>query len=263
MDYDKKILIPRYYLIYEELYKEIIDGQYQVGDKFPSDTELCERYKVSRGTVREAVKKLFHEGLLVREQGRGTFVTHKPEKIEQDAQQLMGFSELMKMHSIVPTAKVLEQKTITPDKKIKEILKLVDKDKTVKIHRLRYGNNEPLIVERSYFVYDLFQQILKYDLEKESIYEVMYRETSLRLGSAHQTIEAIAASPVDSILLKIESGLPLLLIKRIIMTKEGKYFQYSEDIYRSDKLNFITQTADYESLQNNLQLSTIKQDTKK
>jgi GntR family transcriptional regulator len=67
-------LIPRYYQLKEILVSRIESGEFQVGNKFPTDEELCAEYQLSRGTVRRALDMLVEEGKLRREQGRGTFV---------------------------------------------------------------------------------------------------------------------------------------------------------------------------------------------
>ncbi|MFW6374406.1 MAG: GntR family transcriptional regulator [Thermodesulfobacteriota bacterium] len=110
MDIIRRDMTPRYYKIYEELHKSLTQGKYKEGDRFPSEHELCQRYQVSRGTVREAMKLLFQEGLVKREQGRGSFVTLK-HKIEQNARRLMGFTELMRRHGKQASAKLLEVRT--------------------------------------------------------------------------------------------------------------------------------------------------------
>jgi GntR family transcriptional regulator len=240
---------PRYYLIYQDLYRDIAGGAYQVGQKLPSEAELCEHYKVSRGTVREAVKMLFQQGLLIREQGRGTFITNR-DKIGQDAFRLMGFTELMERHQKEPGGKLIDLEIQKPNPTVQTLLQLDEGAEVVRVERLRMGDDEPLIIERSYFVHALFSPLLDFDLEKESIYALLLRETDLRLGDAEQTIEAVAASPADADLLKIAAGSPLLLIKRRIKTEEGRYFQYSEDSYRSDKLKFTIQTVPYDPARN-------------
>lgn len=239
-----KNFMPKFYQIFEDLYKDIREGHYQEGDRIPSESELIQKYQVSRGTIREALKMLLHQGFIIREKGKGTFVTYK--KIEQDAMRLMGFTELMSMHNKKASARILEIKTKKASKRIRKLMGLSETDLITKIQRLRFGNDEPLIIERSYFVYELFKIFLKFDLEKESIYSLMYRETNLRLGSAQQSFEAVLAGPEESKLLNIQPGSPLLLMKRLIFTNEGKPFQYSEDMYRSDKLKFTVKTLMYD-----------------
>ncbi len=243
MDFQDKP-IPKYYQIYEELVDEIRSGSFREGDRFPSDTELVHRYGVSRGTIREALKLLFQQGYLVREQGKGTFVTYR--KIEQDPDQLIGFSELMRRNNMKPAARVLEKQVIEPAPKLMQLLRLQPDEKVVRIVRLRYGDDQPLIIERSFFDFKLFEPLLDKDLENNSIFDLLYRHTYIKLGDAMQRIQAISAGKSEHDLLHVALGTPLLLIKRLIKTSAGEYFQYSEDVYRSDRINFATQTVPYE-----------------
>lgn len=246
MDFSRTQVMPRYYRIYEDLYSQIASGKYPAGEKMPSETELCRTYGVSRGTIREAFKMLMQQGLLKREQGRGTFVLDKKVKIAQNAKKLIGFTDLMRQHGKKAAAKIIRIETVKPGPRIQALLELKPSEKVVEIERLRFGDNAPLIIERSCFVYGDFYPLLEFDLEKESIYETLYRETDVRLGEARQTIEAINATEEDARLLQIEPASALLLIKRLIKTEFGRYFQYSEDRYRSDKLNFTSHTRTYD-----------------
>ncbi|WP_372634094.1 GntR family transcriptional regulator [Fodinibius sp.] len=241
--------IPKYYQIYKKLLKQIRSGEFQELDRFYSDTELVEKYDVSRGTIREAVKLLIQQGYIIREQGKGTFVTSPT--IEQDSDKLMGFTELMVKHDIEPSAKVIEREVVDAPLDLKGLMDLDDESRMVRIVRIRYGNEEPLIIEQSYFVYELFQPIYDMDLESNSIYELLYKYTDTRLGEARQRITAVNAKKEEAKLLEVDAGAPLLLMKRLIQTKEGIYFQYSEDLYRSDRINFTTTTKPYENSHDN------------
>jgi GntR family transcriptional regulator len=236
---------PKYYKIYEELLNQIRDGKYKENDLFPSDTELVKIYNVSRGTVREAIKLLIQQGYLVREQGKGTFVTYK--KIRQDPDKLIGFTELMRQHNLKPSARIIEKEVSYPPAHISHIMHLEPQKKVVRVVRLRFGDGQPLIIERSFFNHDLFKPILGEDLEENSIFELLYELTDTRLGNAQQSIEAISAGRQELQLLEVEPGTPLLLIKRLIQTKKDDYFQYSEDVYRSDRIHFATNTPPYDA----------------
>lgn len=236
--------VPKYYQIYEKLLEQIRSGDFKEFDRFYSDTELVEKFDVSRGTIREAVKLLIQQGYLRREQGKGTFVT-KP-TIEQDSDKLMGFTELMKKNDMKPSAKIIEKNLVDPPVNLRNVMELNDEDKLVRLVRVRFGNEQPLIIERSYFVYTFFKPIYDMDLQSNSIFELLYKHTNTRLGEARQQITAITAGESEVDLLNVKSGDPLLLMKRLIRTKKGDYFQYSEDVYRSDRINFATTTKPYE-----------------
>jgi GntR family transcriptional regulator len=253
-------LIPKYYQIYEDLLAMIRQGQFSEGDRFPSDTELVNSFRVSRGTIREAIKLLIQQGFLVREQGKGTFITYH--KIQQDSDKLIGFTEVMQQHGMKASARIIEKKVHDPAPNIRQVMGLGEDDKVVRIVRLRYGDKEPLIIERSFFRFELFQPIMNMDLENNSIFELLYRHTYIRLGYAVQRIEAMSAGQSEHELLKVELGTPLLLMKRFIHTKEGVFFQYSEDVYRSDRITFTTKTLPYEQNHDShgLPLDLIKND---
>ncbi|MEX0773969.1 MAG: GntR family transcriptional regulator [Balneolales bacterium] len=236
--------VPKYYQIYNELLEQIRSGKFRESDLFPSDTSLVQKYGVSRGTIREAVKLLFQQGYLIREQGKGTFVTYQ--KIDQEPDKLMGFTELMRNNDMVPSAHLIEKKIVVAPPNLINLMHLSVGDKLVRIIRVRLGDEQPLIVERSYFTYDLFKPIYKEDLQANSIYELLYKHTEIRLGDAEQRIEAISAGKSEARLLNVNPGAPLLLIKRLVKTEKGGYFQYSEDVYRSDRINFSTTTRPYE-----------------
>ncbi len=245
--------VPKYYKIYEELVQQIRSGKFQEGELFPSDTELVKQYNVSRGTIREAVKLLFQQGYLVREQGKGTFVTYR--RIQQDPDQLMGFSELMRRNNMEPSARVIEKEIVQPGPNLMQSMQLQPDEQVVRVVRLRYGDDQPLIVERSFFNYELFEPLMDKDLENNSIFDLLYEHTDTRLGDATQRIEAVTSGQSELELLNVELGTPLLLIKRLIKTADGRYFQYSEDVYRSDRISFATQTSPYEQGRDDLGLS--------
>ncbi len=236
--------VPKYYRIYDELLEEVRSGKFKEYDRFYSDTELVEKFEVSRGTIREAVKLLIQQGYLVREQGKGTFIT-KP-KIEQDSDKLMGFTELMTNNNITPSAKLIDKEIVEAPEHLVNLMQLGEADKLVRIVRVRFGNDQPLIIERSYFVYRYFKPIYEMDLQANSIFTLLYKHTDTRLGEARQHITATSAGQSEVELLNVDPGAPLLLMKRLIKTKEGDYFQYSEDVYRSDRINFTTTTKPYE-----------------
>lgn len=249
---NQKNMIPRYFQIFQDIYNKIEEGVYNNGDKLPSETELCDYYKVSRGTVREALKSLIQHGLIVSERGRGTFITTN--KIEQNVNQLMGFTEVMQKHNKTASGRIVEISIKKPNSAVKKIMKLKDNEMVVRIIRLRYGDDKPMIIERSYYSHSIFKPILEFDLEQESIYELLYKHTSHRLGNAVQDIEAILTAPNESELLQIDIGAPLLMMTRLILLKDGTPFEYTKDFYRADKLKFTIQTKPYEESKNNFAL---------
>ena len=241
---DNSSFAPKYYRIYQDLLDKLNDGEFGAGERFPSEYELVKQYGVSRGTVLQAIKLLIQKGYLVREQGKGTFVSHKT--IHQDPESLMGFTELMRKHNMRPSGRVFTNEVIPAPQSIRQIMELEEARQVVHLIRVRYGDEEPLIIEQSYFNYDCFEPLLEENLEDSSIYELLYKKTSHRLGEARQTIEATTVGPFEQQHLNLATGTPLLVIKRLIKLLDGTIFQYSEDIYRSDRISFSTVTHKFE-----------------
>jgi len=245
MKIDKSSFTPLYHQIANILREEILKGRYKPNELLPSESQLMRQYSVSRGTVRDAIKLLLSEGLLTRHRGKGTLVTLP--KIEQNLIKLMSFTELMQSQGKVPRAKVIRVESHQPTSRtaklmrldqIAELLKVKADDKILFVERLRLGDEEPLVLERSYFPEQLCHGLLDYDLEAQSIYTVMEEKLGITLGYAEQSIEAAVANSTESMILGIKIGSPMLLVKRLAYTVEGVPIEYAEDLHRGDRLKF-------------------------
>jgi GntR family transcriptional regulator len=105
---DKNSPIPLYFQLEEILKERIETGELQTGDLLSSEKELSEKYKISRPTVREALRGLVSEGLLYREKGKGTFIA-KPKIDYGFIQKLTTFYDDMIEKGFTPKTKVIKQ----------------------------------------------------------------------------------------------------------------------------------------------------------
>src|ERR671919_2043787 len=113
----------------------------QPGDPVPSERELCDRFGVSRMTVRQAVDALAVEGLLQRVQGSGTFVARP--KVDLQVR-LTSFSEEMRRRGMTSSVKHLRAEVIQADARIAAALEIEPADPVVHLHQLRYADGEPM-----------------------------------------------------------------------------------------------------------------------
>lgn len=249
MGIDKSSFMPLYYQIANNLRRDIKKGKYQPNTALPSEYQLMAQYGVSRGTVRDAIKMLLAEGLVTRQRGRGSFVTSP--KIEQSLLKLLSFTELMQSQGKTPSAKVIVSKVLhspsddTEKSKMAEVahaLRLSLQERILFIERLRLGDEEPLVIERSYFPASMLEALLEYDIEHESIYTIMENELDIKLGHAEQSIEAKVSDNIESEILQISPGSPMLLIKRLAYAVAGEPVEYAEDLYRADRLKLRIST---------------------
>jgi len=235
MPLDEKSFVPLYYQLTEELRENIENGEWPPNSLIPSETELCEKYKVSRGTVRQALSQLVQEGLLYRKQGKGTFVAEP--KITQQLNRFYSFAQDMREKGLRPSSLLLQKEKILPDSYIKNILGLKEEEMVYKIMRLRLADEEPLILETSYLVEELFPDLDKEDVEKVPLYDIILKKYRIKITRAKETFEPVLIDEFEAKKLKIPVGSPALLVKRITYTA-GIPFEFRKSVVRGDKCSY-------------------------
>jgi GntR family transcriptional regulator len=165
--------LPLYQQLYEILRSNIVSGEWQPGNMIPPESELTERYQVSRTTVRQVLDMLVSEGLIEREQGRGTFVAHPT--VEQGLVRIVNFTEDMRMRGCEPSSKVLFSGLIPAPQDIAEKLHIEPGEELARLERLRLADGEPMGVEESYLVHRYCPGILQGDYVSNSLREALER----------------------------------------------------------------------------------------
>jgi GntR family transcriptional regulator len=239
MDLDKKSFTPLYYQLADLLREKIHDGSLTSGMALPSEFDLIDEHNISRGTVREALRLLEQEGIIEKRKGVGTFVSAP--KIEHETDRPMGFSRVMQMTGKTATAQLLEMRKFLPSHSISETLGLSQVDSVYLVKRLRFADEEPLLLEYSYFREDVGEKLLNQNLTK-SIYSLMEGKFGLILNRSVNTVEAQLAKEEEAALLGVETGSPVLVLKRIVYFDEETPFEYAKDIYRADRTKFKIRT---------------------
>lgn len=230
--------LPRYHQLKEIIRGQVRAGVWRPGDPIPSERELCERYGLSRMTARQAVTELVNEGLLYREQGRGTFVARP--KIAQQLLHLTGFSQDMRARAQRPGARVLAAEMWPADEAVADRLRLKPGQPVFRLRRLRLADAEPLAVETSFVTFIGCERLLDEDLERDSLYRVLEAKHDLPPLAAEQELEAALADDEDARLLGIPVGAPVLLTRRFTTTVRGLPLEYATSVYRGDKYTFHT-----------------------
>ena len=230
--------IPLYYQLKEILRKAIESGKLKAAERLPSEQELCNKYQVSRITVRKALDFLVNKGFIFREHGKGTFVSAATARLEQPPK-VISFSEELKRRGFLPTTKILAAKLIK-DKKIAQKLSLDLSKEIVFIKRLRLADGEPLALETSYLPHKFYPEILAEDLAK-SLTKITEEKYRLRLSRAKQTVKACLANKQESKLLNIPYRAPVLVISRISYLSNNQPIEYLEGIYRGDRYELTTE----------------------
>jgi GntR family transcriptional regulator len=228
--------LPRYYQLKEIIREKVRAGAWPPGEPIPSERELSEQYGISRMTVRQSVSELVNEGLLFREQGRGTFV-ERP-KIAQQLLRLTGFTEDIGARQQLPGARVLEAEMWPCDETVAARLRIKPGQPVFHLRRLRLADAEPLALETSIISFIGCERLLDEDLEHDSLYRLLEATYHQPLLEAEQEVEAGLAGTHEAEALGIAPGEPVLLTRRLTFTDRQRPIEYATSVYRGDKYTF-------------------------
>jgi GntR family transcriptional regulator len=210
---DRASKLPLYHQLYEILRGAILTGEWQPGDLIPPESELIDRYQVSRTTVRQVLDLLVNDGLIYRQRGRGTFVTHPT--VDQGLSRIVSFTEDMRRRGFQPGTRVLASGVMPAPPEIAAHLRVEPGEELARLQRLRLADGEPMSIEESYFVHRHCQGILRHDYAARSLRETLEREYGIRLVRARQVIRAIPAAADLATVLSVRTKAPLLYIERV------------------------------------------------
>jgi len=229
--------IPYYVQLIELLKEQIIMHSWKPGDQIPGEFELCMTYGISRTVVRQALQELELNGWIVRRKGKGTFIAES--KINESlAQKLTGFYQDMKERGLDQITRVLHQQVIPASEKVAQYLEIPLDTTVIDIKRLRFINNEPIILVTTYIPANLCPQLAKTDLTNRSLYECLEQEFGLSIARGRRFIEAVAANEEEAKLLQVERGAPLILLDSISYLENGTPLEYFHALHRGDRSRF-------------------------
>lgn len=228
---------PRYVQLRQRLSEGVAKGILPPGSPLPPEREIASITDFSRVTVRKAIQSLAEGGTIVQKQGSGSFISSKPEQIEQKLSRLTSFSEDMARRGKTSTSRWLERGLFMPSPDEMTALGLSSEDSVARIVRLRIADGEPIAIERA----SLPTDILPNPLEVEtSLYKTL-EQHGFRPVRALQKISAINLSPADAELLAISEGDAGLRIERTSYLASGRVAEFTQSIYRGDSYNFVAE----------------------
>jgi len=240
MKLDKVSPIPLYYQLAERLKDQIESGQLQPGDQLPSERELSEQAAISRMTARQAVAYLVREGVLEVKPGIGTFVAAP--KLTYAALHLLGFTEEALRQGGIAQSRVLEQIIMPPPPHVAARLQLPSNELVVKIVRLRFLGELPLLLETSFVPAAPCVGLAQAELASQSLYALLERAYGIRLARSHQTFEATIANDYEQQLFKLQPGAAMILLEGVAYSETEQPIEYFKTIYRGDRFKFALES---------------------
>ncbi len=230
--------------IAEGLIAQFEQGDLTPGDRLPPERELSETLGVNRMTLRQALRVLETQGLLIRQQGSGTYIAEP--KIEREAGRLVPFTKGMRRRGYLPGARLITIKKRAAEAAVARELGLPVSAPVYFIRRLRLINQEPVMLERLVVSAHRFPGFERYDLSSRSVYDVMEKEYGVAIVWARQSLEPVTATEFEAELLDVQPSAPLMLERRRGLDREDQPVEYGKDLYRDDRFRFVTEMAPME-----------------
>ncbi|MCR2821509.1 GntR family transcriptional regulator [Lederbergia panacisoli] len=227
-----------YNVVKNKILDQIKAGKYEVGDKLPTEMELCEEYSVSRTTVRIALQQLALEGRIHRIQGKGTFVS-KPKIQTSLSTAEKGFASQLIEQGYRPSTEILDLRVIPADQTLAINLQINENDPVTRLTRIRYANDEPLFYSISFIPWQ-FAPGLVNDEEgcKSSLFQLLQEKYKVGIHKTIETIEPILASETISEYLGIPEGSPVFSLETTTYNDDMKPIEFSDSVFRGDRSKF-------------------------
>lgn len=221
---------PLYRQIKDFLIRSLEEGEWGPGGAIPSEGELAARFNVSQGTVRKAIDEMAAENMLVRRQGKGTFVaTHSDPRsfyrflrlVQDDGKAAQGVSDPFSCEVLAAT----------PD--VATALGLALGDRVVCVKRVLRFKGEPVVFDRIYLVAELFNGLTLDGLRggERSLYSLFESDFGVRMIHAEEHLRAVAADAESADLLGVAIGDPLLRVERTAYTYGNKPVEWRLGLY--------------------------------
>jgi GntR family transcriptional regulator len=207
------------YLQIRDLLVQLLDaGEWRPGEVIPSEMDLAARFGVSQGTVRKAIDALAADNLLVRRQGKGTYVaTHTEERSS-----MFRFLRIRKNdgRDEYPASRLIDVRRGKASPEVARALELKTGDSVFILRRVLEYGGEPAVLDEIVLPSSLFRGMSRGRVEayRGSMYSFFETQFGVRIVKAQEKLRAVAADATTAALLRVEPGQPLLAVERVTRT---------------------------------------------
>jgi len=228
---------PLYQQIKALIMQGLQSGEWKPGDLIPSEVELAQRYKVSQGTVRKAIDELATENLVVRRQGKGTFVaTH------HEAQARYRFLRLNPDEGVLPAPenRFVEVRRTRATAELARLLDMKAGDPVVLVRRVQKFEGRPTILEDIWLPGVIFKGLTIERLReyKGPMYGLFESEFGTHMVRAAERLRAVAANEETAGLLEVQAGTPLPSVERVSFTYGDKPVEVRRGLYVTERHHY-------------------------
>lgn len=225
---DKTSPMPLYEQLRQALLEAITDGKIPEGTKLPTEEELCDQLGISRPVARQAYSALIAEGYVERMRGKGTFV-HRPEDPGRFMDVQLSFAKEMSILGKSHYTEMVHKEWVTGDLTLSAKLDLGLEERCFHIKRMRYVEGKPYVLVENYIPEAFFPGIEKYDLAKNSLYDIFEKEYHVRVVRAKRAIRAQIAEQEFAEFFGVKCGSPVLYITNVALDQNDRPVDFSKE----------------------------------
>jgi GntR family transcriptional regulator len=217
--------LPRYQLVRDDLAGQINRRELLPGDAIPSEAELSAHYGVAVGTVRKAIDRLVADGVLDRQQGRGTFVRRA--RFNSSLFRFFRFQSKSGERR-VPQSRITGRKSLAASSAVASALQIPVGEPVISLSRLRLIDDVPLLAEEIWLQRSRFEPILGIDIGDFGalLYPLYDEKCGQVVVAADETITVEPASGTQARLLGLDAGAPMVVIERLAFDLERRPIEW-------------------------------------
>lgn len=227
-------MVPAYIRIHDAVKKQIDDGFWEIGQRLPSERDLADDYEVSRMTLRQAITLLVEEGILERRVGSGTYVASH--RVQEKMRGTTSFTEIVRLQGKTPSSQVVSYQRKPANETEIQQLQLRPSDYVVRMERVRYADNMPLVFEVASIPEKLIREFKREDIA-EHFFQTL-TDNGYEIGKSQQTIYAKNASERVANYLKVPKNHAVLALTQVSYFTDGRPFEYVHSQYVGDRFEF-------------------------
>ncbi len=242
MAQDSPTFSPLYRQIKSLILQALEAGEWRPGQAIPSEQELAARFNVSQGTVRKAIDEMAADNLLVRKQGKGTFVAS-----HNDPRALFRFLRLVPVDGELahPQSVPLDCWRAKAGQEASRMLGIELGEPIIIVRRLLKFSNRPVVIDEIYLPGEVFQGLTLEVLQgwSGSLYSLFETRFGLRMIRAQERIRAVAADRSTAEVLKVAEGTPLLSVERVTYTYGDKPVEWRRGLYSTAEHYYLNELS--------------------
>ncbi|MFJ7970857.1 GntR family transcriptional regulator [Psychrobacillus sp. NPDC096389] len=225
-----------YLQVIDRIKEDIEKGIFKEKEKLPSEFELAKSLGVSRATLREALRLLEEENVIVRRHGVGTFVNSKP-VFTSGIEQLSSISSMIRSAGMEPGTIYLSSMQSLPTEEDMNRFECKDEQSIISMERVRTANGEPVVycvdkVPKNYLPVDFLIR------EEGSIFSALEESGEIHVSHAVAYIDPVGYHEIASPTLNCAPETSLLVLKQLHYDENDRVVLYSKNYFRADKFSF-------------------------